>query len=288
MVNHLLGVISVTNLVLDLKGAISRGLFPKEFLQSDLETSEWIAKENSKYAEEELALSGGFTMFCGVLKRNKASVSRTSDEFPGIEPFQLLTNRGKTLGVKIFDMNSTAEVDGKDTPSINGKTIAISNTPVTEPWPKVGLGIKALESVITKAVENNASEPELIESLIQVINNDTYPVSDDRKQAFENLRHSVFIPPQPVNLPAATKSTNGIKEEVTATPPIDKPCSDKPQEVAEDITTGVYYGTRTNTIILVSKTGHVKYIERSLHTSDTPVEEDGIQESVFEFEIEDF
>lgn len=274
-------------------GQISRGLFTKEFLMSDLDTDDWIEQENSIHGKEELAKAGGFTIFCGILRKRKDYDDATEDT-PVIEPFRLLSNRVKTEGLKVFDqpsqLQSNLEVDisiesdnfmvKPDYTSINGRTIGISNTPVTDPWPKVRLGISHLNSVIVDAVEKKSSESELISELIKVLNTDTYPKAakdSDALEAFENLKYSVFIPTLAINKPP-TKPLEKQEANTSA-------CAASQHNNSGP---GIHYGTRTNTIILVSKTGHVKYIERSLHTKDTIVEEGGVQESVFEFDIEGF
>ncbi|KAF5132519.1 hypothetical protein DV495_001214 [Geotrichum candidum] len=264
------------------KGAISRGLFPKEFLQSDLSTQDWIAATHERYGDEGLKSSGGFTMLCGVLRQAKNNKDR-------IEPFGLLSNRGAPA-LKLFDSNlvereeslvvsngTTVTTTNDDdtlvapaadsTPSfknydILSDTIGVSNSQITDPWPKVYLGVQALDRIVHQAP---VSEACLIEQLKDILVHDTFPLDVARKEVetdgiFYHVRKSIFIPPINVSLPDNIDS-------------------------AED---GTYYGTRTNTIILVSKTGHVKYIERTLHEHDTPIENHPPQESVFEFDIEGF
>lgn len=260
------------------KGSVSRGLFPKEFLQSDLPTQEWIADAHERYGEEGLKNSGGFTMLCGVLRQSKTNKDR-------IEPFGLLSNRGAPA-LKLFDSNIVsnkeslvtsngsatvsvaAPTSGTDTtPSFRNSdilsdTIGVSNSQVTEPWPKVHIGVQALDRIVH---QEPVSEKRLIEQLKEILVHDTFPLDvaskeDKTDDIFYHVRKSVFIPPINVDLPDNNDS-------------------------AED---GTYYGTRTNTIILVTKTGHVKYIERTLHEHDTPVEGYPPQECIFEFDIEGF
>lgn len=133
-----------------------------------MDTDDWIEQENSIHGKEELAKAGGFTIFCGILRKRKDYNDATEDT-PVIEPFHLLSNRVKTEGLKVFDqssqLQSNLEVDisiesdnfmvKPDYTSINGRTIGISNTPVTDPWPKVRLGISHLNSVIVDAVEKS-------------------------------------------------------------------------------------------------------------------------------------
>lgn len=301
-----------------------------------MDPEEWINRQQTKYGEA-LTNTGGFTMFCGVLRRRFDANCKEV----GIRPFHLLSNRGGDAGVHLFSeqpkpLNGHAksatsvppspltkpateetltnkcggeteldptkpdptEVD--DDGAICGKTIGISNSQVTQPWPKVKLGVSSLEKLIKEVSETKLPEHELVSKLICLMNTDTYPRENiaknensdrmaigtiasykgssghqvvDLDKIFYNLRYSVFVPT--INL----KTVGGNQDESSTQSTTAAGATD------DD---GVHYGTRTNTIILVSHTGHVKYIERTLHSEDTLIEKDGVQESVFEFDIEGF
>lgn len=230
-------------------------------MESKEETDEFITRIYSKYGEENMKNSGGFTMFCGILRQSKTNPDR-------IEPFHLLSNRGAPA-VNLFETDMIdadqsvvfANGDASRVPEdIKKETIGISNSEVTDPWPKVHLGVEALEQVVA---QGHVPEEKLIEQLKDILISDTFPLETARKEVstdgiFSHVSKSVFIPPINVHLQDNT-----------------------------DLHDGYYYGTRTNTIILVSKTGHVKYIERTLHEKDVPTEEPST-ESVFEFDIEGF
>lgn len=248
------------------KGLISRGLFPRQFLESSEETHSWIKHVYDTYGDATLKDSGGFTMLCGVLRRSEENPDR-------IEPFGLLSNRG-THALKLFNSeivgpSESVVLDGPaakeaittTASDIRNDTIGISNSEITAPWPKVHIGVQALEDIIHQAP---VSEEKLIEQLKVILTNNTFPMEDASKETntdgiFYHVRKSIFIPAINVNVADNT-----------------------------DAQDGVYYGTRTNTIILVSKTGHVKYIERTLHEHDTPTEDAPPSDSVFEFDIEGF
>lgn len=244
------------------KGTVSRGLFPKEFLESDEDTEAFIRRVYSQYGEANLKASGGFTMLCGVLRQSKENPDR-------IEPFGLLSNRGAPA-LKIFDSKFVQQkesviVNGGSkalaTTDIRRGTVGISNSAVTDPWPKVHLGVVALEDIIH---QGPVPEEKLIDQLKDILARDTFPLETARKETttdgiFSHVQKSIFIPAINVQIEDNT-----------------------------DFADGVYYGTRTNTIILVSKTGHVKYIERTLHEHDAPVEDQPPVESVYEFDIEGF
>lgn len=198
--------------------------------------------------------------------------------------------------------------EADDSGAVSGQTIGVSNSMVTRPWPKVKLGVASLEKLVAGAVENKLSEAELVSELVGLMNTDTYPrpipttckcggtcntkkppriatgtISNlsssshhetlDLDKVFYNLRYSVFVPT--INLQKVQGEEDSKQEESTTA-------------AGATDSDGVHYGTRTNTIILVSRTGHVKYIERTLHTEDTVIEKNGVQESVYEFDIEGF
>lgn len=273
------------------QGTVSRGLFPREFLEAPTSetTQQFIERVHSTYGEKKLRETGGFTMVCGVLRqafprhnqnRNKdGEVEEASGS--GIEPFGMLSNRG-SAAMKLFEssvvegresvvVSSTS--DGEDqtdstttttTTDVRNGTIGISNSAITEPWPKVHIGVVELEGLVQKrrqqkdvSSSTTTSEEQLIQQLKDILALDTFPLEIAKKETsaegvFGHVRKSVFIPPIKVS-----------KDE--------------------------YYGTRTNTIILVGNDGHVKYIERTLHEhDDETVEGHEPSESVFEFDIEGF
>lgn len=298
----------------NIKGLISRGLFPKEFLQSNLDPATWIDREYEKYGEEGLAQAGGFTMFCGVVHKLPNG--------KGIEPFHLLSNRGGKLKYKPFEdidycgneeekpgncikdqkskvqaTSSASTEDKEHLSSICGQTIGISNSPVTEPWPKVRKGISSLKSAIEESSSAHEDESALLQRLVKIMETDSYPRSDEQshEDIFYNLRYSVFIPP--INVAKILEERAKLKGEKdldenfssVSTPTISETAKDgmasQPSIVSDN---GIHYGTRTNTIILIDNNGHVKYIERTLHDHDTTVEEDGTKVTIHEFDIENF
>lgn len=141
---------------------ISRGAFPKMFLSSDLNNDEWIKREKEIHGDK-LQLAGGFTMICGDLNY--------------CHNVKLFSNRGGDQ-VDLFDKNT--------------KTVCLSNSHYKEPWPKAVLGVGLLDKAIGNCVENNINEDEMVNELIKVLKNDTFPRTS---QTIENLRQSIFIPP---------------------------------------------------------------------------------------------
>lgn len=224
-----------------------------------MDTHDFIEHIYSQYGEEALRDSGGFMMVCGVIRK--------SDENPDrIKPFGLLSNRDAPI-LRLFDSARKTELvlaSGSETlieADITKDTIGVSNSEVTQPWPKVNLGVLALEELVHQVP---VPEEVLIEQLKDILAKDTFPLEQARKETstdgiFSHVQDSIFIPPINVHVDDNT-----------------------------DYYDGIYYGTRTNTIILVSKDGHVKYIERTLHEHDVPVEDTPPAESIIEFDIEGF
>ncbi|KAG7828970.1 hypothetical protein KL919_003209 [Ogataea angusta] len=118
---------------------------------------------------------------------------------------------------------------------LNGRaTVGLSNSEFEKPWPKVHIGISVLEKTIKSSVTENWSEELLVQNLFTVLSTPTPDSSQWQgltfSEAFSMFPESVFIPP--------VKSDTG---------------SD-------------YYGTRTQTIMLLRKDGYMKFIERNLHS----------------------
>lgn len=119
-------------------------------------------------------------------------------------------------------------------------TFGVSNSLFTDPWKKVEIGTAALEAVAAKGL----TQDELVKECFSVLSEDTYDKTVKKNGTWEEklmeLRNSVFIPPLDTGfLPAENK------------------------------TLGRWYGTRTQTVILVDKKGSLHYYERDLHNSDT-------------------
>lgn len=107
------------------------------------------------------------------------------------------------------------------------KTICISNALMHQEWPKVGLGKKLLTEAIDRSTEEKWSQDVLIERLFEILSTDTYP--KESTDMIHDLRKSIFIP-----------------------------------KLAVKTALGEAYGTRTQTVILVKRSGGVKYIERNV------------------------
>ncbi|ODQ79799.1 hypothetical protein BABINDRAFT_171413 [Babjeviella inositovora NRRL Y-12698] len=198
-----------------LFGTVSRGLITMDFLENaEVGVGEWESKLIG------LDQMGGFSMLYGDLG---------VDESGNLEPMSLINNRAEDpseLTLKVFQKGDEL-------------TIGLSNSLYNQPWPKVILGKELLNGVIRRSTEGNWSEDKLVEELFEVLSHDTYVLTTDDAQNFNNLRESIYIPAFATNyIPQRNKCI------------------------------GNYYGTRTQTIILLDRTGTIHYVERNLFSED--------------------
>jgi len=224
---------------------VSRGVLPLDYVISDADSRNGFLNELSiRYNDSELLQKiGGFNLLFGNLDSTKTSCSS----------FDIISNKN-TADFKIFTSNK-------------GEYHGLSNSSFDEPWEKVKIGEEKLKQVIedynlnseNEVSYSNISSPsckdELITKLFELLSYNTLGnITQDFQGNFENIKNTIFVPPLKVrdfnrNNPLA----------------------------------GEYYGTRTQTIIMVDKIGHVTYIEKNLHSSDDLNEQPHLQ--TYEFDI---
>ncbi|CDK26749.1 unnamed protein product [Kuraishia capsulata CBS 1993] len=169
-----------------------------------------------------------------------------------IEPFNIISNRAQG-SVEVFKPET--------------RMIGLSNSLFTQPWPKVQKGKVLLDKLISDSLQNNWSQDELITRGFEVLSTteiDTTKKPDSYLELFKEMPSSIFIPP--IKTPHF-----GMEEEL------------KKQGITS---MGGYYGTRTQTIIVVDRSGNLKYIEKTLHSSDNLNEEPTIR--TYAFKIPDY
>ncbi len=128
----------------------------------------------------------------------------------------------------------------------------ISNSLVDDPWPKVINGKRILKETIEKSTLQKWDENTLILNLFDILSNNTLPNYSNLSEYFTALRHSVFIPSVETPYARTTPVSGNYDNNINIKNMV-----------------GKYYGTRTQTIILVDKKGFVTYIEKSLHENDS-------------------
>ncbi|KAK9247256.1 NRDE protein-domain-containing protein [Lipomyces tetrasporus] len=303
----------------DTISPLSRGILVKNFLTSRCpSTQHWIKNAIENAGPGGLSSVGGFSMVCGILRRNHLNDSKNgcgeSADHPQeditdamenerLETFAVLTNRSTSsvdgtswLFSPTDSVNPTVELEYTENimARVRAHTYGISNSLYTHPWPKVHRGCDLLASAITEDVLTQTSEFDndaFIESLFRILLLDEMPrevlASPNPSTIFDALRHTIFVP--------VFKATNDLLKDTNSsslspvvtdvarpddsnnsaigqTPspdghPISPTISDPPTKPYTFVK-GKYYGTRTQTVILVSNEGRVQYIERTLHERD--------------------
>lgn len=225
-----------------IAGKVSRGILPLEYLVSDLLDDSWYdgleermnRKSGVTGQPTKLSEIGGFTLLYGTLELDSNS---------RLKPLNLMSNRGD---------RGKVHTQGEQTVGLHGdfhrqETFGLSNSLYYLPWLKVELGRKKLSGLAQRAAAEGYSKEELIEACFEILSSDTYDAEIRKKGTFDQkmmeLQNSIFIPP------LATPYELKLSESGYAV--------------------GKYYGTRTQTVIALSKEGILHYYERDLYTGDT-------------------
>ncbi|ODV92416.1 hypothetical protein CANCADRAFT_1005 [Tortispora caseinolytica NRRL Y-17796] len=129
---------------------------------------------------------------------------------------------------------------------IDQPVFAVSNAlPGEQEWPKVNMAQQALSRMIDDAIENDWSEEEIVSHAFDLISKDTMPQNlNTPHQKLMHLKNTIFVPPLQTVVPSLT-------------------------DIAVDSLHGVFYGTRTQTVIIADSQGQVRYCERTLHNKDS-------------------
>ncbi|KAK9467352.1 NRDE protein-domain-containing protein [Lipomyces arxii] len=260
----------------------SRGILVKKFLQArDIDTADWIEQMIENAGPGGLFSVGGFSMICGSL-RPKMNLKTIKPDVPvdteRLMPFAVITNRSTSLveGTSwLFQSNERSESED----IVARHTIGLSNSLYSEPWPKVFRGCKLLAATVASDIKSTTEHAKFIESLFDTLSTNEMPKSAfdslDPDLIFDSLRESIFIP---------VFATSSSAESTPTPPPADEHGANGH---SYQFVKGKYYGTRTQTVILVSNYGHVEYIERTLHNRDDLGHLTESKKTVaFEFDIE--
>lgn len=221
---------------------VSRGILPLDYLCGKELDNEWKDNLASTFRDGRTTIDlkkiGGFSLLYGKLTINP--------ETGKIHHLNILSNRGDQGKVFKSKANSKDIANGSidvsdDIP--HKTTFGLSNSLYNKPWDKVKLGELLLSNLIDESITNNYSQDELIEKCFQLLSHDTYNSkilnSNDFEKKFSELKYSIFIPPLIRN-----------------------------NYETDSIAVGKYYGTRTQTIILLDKYGNLNYYEKNIHNSD--------------------
>lgn len=229
---------------------VSRGILPIDFLMSRKNEDQWLANIEESLAQrapqlgaKEVSLRriGGFSLLFGHLKLTSSRQ---------IQPLHILSNRGDRGMVHSYGSDVAAsELRFAGREAISSQTtFGLSNSLFYNPWKKVELGRELLLEAIKQSVAEGSTADYFVEQCFGVLSNDTYNrevmngsgVTSAEK--FQELQNSIFIPP--IEIGEADDPKRSLK------------------------TIGKYYGTRTQTVILLLRDGQMEYYERNLHNSD--------------------
>lgn len=124
------------------------------------------------------------------------------------------------------------------TESEKHKVLGLSNSSIFQPWPKVSRGKKLINDMLNKPKANSTDE--IIEEMLNIMC-DQY----EGIHYGESMKETIIdIVPKTVFVPA-------LKNDIT----------DK-----IELLQGSFYGTRTQTVILLSRDGKLTYVERDIQT----------------------
>jgi uncharacterized protein with NRDE domain len=255
-------------------GEKSRGTMITSFLTSpepvSTPTKAWIHKV---IETGEMKGVGGFIMVCGTLKPSCNN----------LEELAVISNRtcARDDGLE----NAAHWVCGR-----KAETYGLSNSLLEKPWPKVKLGEQLLSETLRDAAENEESEDQILERCFAVLRHDTLPdfdADDTYETEINALMHSIFIPVFNASEETTVKETTQSPEPPAV--PGDNSAGQQPHVETLEVDTAAassnqvdhlvttpltldqwrksprLYGTAQQTVILVNKHGHLKYVERTLY-----------------------
>jgi uncharacterized protein with NRDE domain len=240
------------------EGATSRGVIIRAFLtdNSFSSTDEFVKNVVASGAGRD---AGGFSLVCGKIG----------------EPLAVMSNRAKS------------EDDIPWIAAKPGETVGLSNAAFGDrSWHKVARGETLMHKALADSIHAEESEDQLVQRLLDLLSTDTLPRGANGaglETYINELRNSIFVPP------IGRKDLSGL--------PADKVASAREEEKVQVLENGLdnklplgvsgLYGTQKQSIILVSRSGKVRFLERTLHDNDAnPIPlGGGDREFIFEVKI---
>ncbi|ODV77892.1 DUF833-domain-containing protein [Suhomyces tanzawaensis NRRL Y-17324] len=179
----------------------------------------------------DLGKIGGFTFIYGKLG---------VDDSSKLNHLNVLSNRGDKG--TLFDSHGESKLHGDFSKQ---RTIGISNSLYYNPWTKVKMGEALLLGMVQTSLAEEYSQEQIVEAGFRILSQNTYDPKIKEETGFVNklaeLQNSIYIPPLKTHL--APEQVNSVA--------------------------GDYYGTRTQTIILLDQYGYLHYYERDLFDKDS-------------------
>lgn len=250
----------------------SRGVLPKLFFESppDVSTADFA---RNLIQSEEAALAGGFTLVFGETQNNSplAVVSNRSQVKENLEKVE--NEDGDLVGSRD---DGVLWILGKPQNLKRKATVALSNVAFSDrSWPKVINGERLAEDVIVRSLHAGDDEDSMAQRLFRdVLSVDTLPQADGDEARAEFLKESIFIPVLSRADKTGKSQAHGESATKAGTQKETAPQHSKTEETAKTAQSEILkamegaYGTQTQTIILVHKSGQVAYFERMLYDCD--------------------
>lgn len=296
-------------------GRISRGEIVGRYLTMDksIPLQEYAETLRGKDGPLVGSEAGGFTLVFGDMRKPLAVVSNRPSDYEVLDNGDIInTHAMKEISASDAgtENHSGDSADVKWIGEGGCETIALSNVAFGDrSWPKVVLGESMMKAAIEKSIDSNDSEKTLIQRLLTVLTHDTLPRLQGN-QGFhaymDQLKESIYIPTigdigvaegrenerppssealQSSDMPSET-ATLHTNEDVSP----DGPCKIEPSSPDKRQSMSYCqgsYGTQTQTIVLVHKTGRVTYFERTLYDQEAKAIPIGQGDQVFTFDIEE-
>lgn len=205
---------------------VSRGVLPIEYLNSESVSDEEWLESLIK--TERLGLIGGFSLIYGKLQLDPESRK--------LSHLNIMSNRGdrgKIHAQKALDDDLHRNISRKH-------TFSVSNSLYYHPWQKSIIGIDQLSGLVEESVKKQFPITELKNRCFDILSLNTYSSEvlekGSAREKLEELQKSIFIP--------AIHMVTDASEERALTE----------------------YGTRTQTVIILDKSGKLSYYEKDMHS----------------------
>lgn len=221
----------------DIISEISRGVLPINYITSNEDDDTWYDNLGDSLATMigskepvELKRIGGFSLLYGQLKLKDGKIGKLN----------IISNKGDRGTIfETVQLNDSNDNDSRL--HMKEQTMGLSNSLFYEPWEKVNKGVDLLHELMQQTKTTKFNQQQLVDKLFTLLSTDTFDQSLTDKPFTEQmfgLRNTIFVPPLDTHIKIKSP------------------------------TTGRFYGTRTQTIILLDKHNNLHYYERDIIDND--------------------